>query len=164
MKITIKKRSLNKKEINSLVEEIKKFPNPLTSKRTWQSLRDVYIGYNSSELVGVCGVVKLKDWIKLGPFVVFKKYHHKGIGTLIFKSIVKDYPSSNLYVGSRNPGVAKIAFGFGFREEDIWKLPRAVKKYLIWKILENISLSYLRECMRKQSTKEGPYRNSLREH
>ncbi len=163
MKIKIEKRCLDNSEVDALVEEIKKFPNPLTGKKTWRSLKEVYVLKNDRKLIGVCGVVKLNDWLKLGPLVVFEKYHHQGFGKIIFSSIIKDYPHNNLYVGSRNPLVAKIALGYGFNEiSSIWKLPRVIKFYLIKNIIGNLSLGSIKELIRKQSVKEGPYRNFLK--
>jgi len=79
MKIRMKKRALRHREIASLVEEIKKFPNPLTDRKGWQSLKKAYILYIDRELVGVCGVGRLNNWLKLGPFVVLKNTIIKGM-------------------------------------------------------------------------------------
>ena len=73
MEITFEKKKLSDKEIDMLVEEIKKFPNPLTGKKVWQAFKQVYIATSQKDLIGVCAISELKNWIKLGPFVVFQK-------------------------------------------------------------------------------------------
>lgn len=164
MEIKLEKRRLNDKEIDLLIEEIKKFPNPLTGKKTWQALKKVYIVRSNGDLIGVCGTTEFKDWLKIGPFVVFKKFHNRGFGKKIFNSVVNNYSHLNLYVGSRNPAVAKIALGSGFKEEDnIWKLPKVIKMYLINNILGSINLNLIREFFRKSPMKEGPYRNFIKQ-
>lgn len=142
-----------------LVREIRKFPNPLTSKRMWESLSKVYILYLENELIGVCGIYELRNFIKLGPFVVLQRYHHQGFGRKIFQEIVNDYFESSLFIGSRNPAVAKLAITLGFFEEkNILKMPLDIHLYLITNLIQNLSLGYLKEVIRKNPTKEGPYR------
>ena len=53
MGVTLEKRRLNDREINALVEEIKKFSNPLTGKKTWKSFKKVYIVTSQKDLIGV---------------------------------------------------------------------------------------------------------------
>lgn len=164
MEVKIAKRRLSEKEVSMLVDEIRKFPNPLTGKKTWQSLQKVYILSNKEDLIGVCGVNQLDNWVKLGPFVVLKKYHHKGYGKKILETIVKDYSKANLYIGSRNPAVAKIAISLGFHEaNNIWTLPNTIRLYLVENILQNINIDYIKQFIRKKPTKEGPYRFFLRQ-
>ncbi len=80
MDIVISKRYLTDKEIDTITEEIRKFPNPLTIKRSWRQLKKIYVAMHDKELVGVCGIAQLKRWTKLGPFVVFEKYQNQGVG------------------------------------------------------------------------------------
>jgi len=164
MYATILKRKLKDAEIELLVEEIKKFPNPVAgNKKRWQILNPVYIAMTKNELAGICGVIKLKNWIKLGPFVVLKKYHGKGYGKTIINHIVKDYSKDNLFVGSRNPAVWKIATNLGFKEvSGIWILPNEVKLYLIKNLIQSLSIDYLREFIRKMPAQEGKYRCFIR--
>jgi hypothetical protein len=162
MDITISKRYLSNKEIDLIIEEIKKFPNPVTIRRSWQRLNEVYVAVNDKELAGVCGITKLKDWTKVGPFVVFEKYQNQGLGKKIFTAVLKDYPSSNLYVGSRNLAVARIVEKSGFYEVKPRNLPTDIKICIIRHILENLSIEYLKELIRKKPTKEGPFRSFLR--
>jgi GNAT superfamily N-acetyltransferase len=155
---------LNDAEIDILVEEIKKFPNPITGKKSWKTFDPVYIAKTvQNDFVGVCGIKKLNGWIKFGPFVVFKKYHGQGYGRKILSMAVKDYPDDNLFIGSRNPAVAKLATSFGFHEiKKILKMPRTIQFYLAGYIFQNLSLEFFKECIRKNPTQEGPYRVFLR--
>ncbi len=163
MEASFEKRKLTDREVYLLYNEIKKFPNPLTDKKTWQSLKKVYILYNDKDIIGVCAIRELDKWVKLGPFVVFKKYHKQGFGKMILHKIVRDYSNSNLYIGSRNPAVAAIATSLGFQEEkNIWTLPKTIKLYLVENILQNLSFEYFKEFLRKKPTQEGSYRFFLR--
>lgn len=163
MDLKIEKRSLNNQEVNLLFEEIKKFPNPLTDKKTWADFKLVYVLKSKNDLIGVCGITQLNNWVKLGPFVVLKKYHKQGYGIKILKAITKDYLHSNLFIGSRNPVVASIAIHLGFQEiASSWLLPSTVKIYLIKSILKALNFSYFKELIRKRSVQEGQYRYFLK--
>jgi N-acetylglutamate synthase-like GNAT family acetyltransferase len=163
MEIKIEKRRLTDEEIDLLVKEIRKFPNPLIGKKSWQSLEKVYIASHENDLVGVCAINELNKWIKLGPFVVFEKYHHQGLGKKILESICQEYSNANLFVGSRNPAVAKIAMRLGFHEvATIRLLPGTIRFYLIKNIFENLNIDYIKEFIRKKPTQEGPYRFFVR--
>jgi RimJ/RimL family protein N-acetyltransferase len=164
MKIKLFKRPLNKNEVQLLINEIKKFPNPLTDEKTWRSLEKVYVLYLNKNIVGVCGIIQLDNWLKLGPFVIFKKFHGQGFGKKIFESIITDNPSFNFYIGSRNPAVARIALKNGFQEEkNIWKLPNMIKYYLLKNIIQSLTIHYFKEFIRKKPTSEGPYRFFLKQ-
>lgn len=164
MQITLEKRRLNEREVDALVEEIRKFPNPLTGKKSWLALQMVYIVKNNNDLVGVCGVRRLHGWIKMGPFVVFEKYHGKGQGKAILKVIMEDYPQMNLFVGSRNPAVAKIVVSLGFHEiKNIWQVPCTIKLYLLSTICDFFSIHFIKEFIRKKPASEGPFRFFVRE-
>jgi hypothetical protein len=164
MSIKIVKRTLHQEEINILIEEIKKFPNPVfCTKKRWQNFKCVYIILNNNKLVGICEVIKINNWIKLGPFIVLQKYQGKGYGKMIFQKIIDDYPNNNLFVGSRNPAVHKIAVNLGFKEElSFWKLPNEIKSTLFDQILESFHFEYLKELIRKRSIQQGPYRYFIR--
>lgn len=161
--IKIAKRKLSTAEIGLLIEEIKKFPNPITGKKTWQSIKRVYIVSSKNNLIGVCSIKQRDNWVKLGPFVVFEKYHRQGYGRKIMETIMKDYSKSNLFIGSRNPAVAKISMDLGFQEmTNPFLLPNTIKLFLIGYIFQSLNLECLQEFIRKKPTKEGPYRFFLK--
>lgn len=160
MTIQITKRRLHSEEIDLLTVEIKKFPNPVfCTKKRWQNFQCVYIASDNNKLIGICGIIKTNNWIKLGPFIVLQKYQGKGCGKKILENILKDYPANNFFVGSRNPAVHKIALNFGFLEElNFWQLPNEIKLTLVSQILESFNFEYLKELIRKRSIQQGPYR------
>jgi len=164
METNFEKRKLRDEEIDVLVEEIKKFPNPITGKKSWKTFEKVYIAKTlQNNLIGVCGTKKLNNWIKIGPFVVFEKYQGKGFGKKILDVLVGDYPQDDLFIGSRSPAVAKIATKLGFEEiVNILSVPNEIRWYLFTYIFENLSLEFFKECMRKKPTSEGPYRYFVR--
>ena len=164
MEVTLATRRLTEKESDMLVEEIKKFPNPFTDKKTWLGLEKVCIAYVQENLAGVCGARQLAGWIKLGPFVVFEKYQGKGLGRTIIERVIKNYPHENLFIGSRNKKVMKLAISLGFREEKhIWRLSGSILRYLIENMCVNISPYNFKEFIRKKSIQEGPFRFFVRE-
>lgn len=164
MKINIEKRKLSDKEIDFLTEEVRKFPNPVVAnKKRYKEFSPVYTAKINNNLIGVCAVIKLKDWLKLGPFVILKKYQGKGYGKMILKEIAEDYSNENLFIGSRNPAVVKIATGLGFEEiSNFFSLPSTIKLYLVQNIFSSLSSDYFRELRRKGSVREGPYRYFVR--
>lgn len=119
---------------------------------------------DNKKLIGICAVIKADNWLKLGPSIVLQKHQGKGYGKMILKNILKDFPNSNLFIGSRNPAVHEIAFDCGFNEESsFWKLPNAIKLCLTEHIWESFHLEYLKELIRKRSIQQGPYRHFLKQ-
>lgn len=164
MKILINKRKLSDKDINLLNKEIKKFPNPvfLTNKH-WQELKTAYVAEIDGNIAGICSVNKFKNWYKLGPFVVFERYHGKGIGKKILKKIVDENRYKNLFIGSRNNIVWNIVESLGFKEEpNFFMLPMEIKSYLLRSLLWCLDIDFMKELIRKKSTNQGPFRFYLR--
>lgn len=159
MKISLSKRKLTEEEIDLLAEEVKNFPNPMFGRREkWQNFDPVYILYSNNSLVGICGASRLKQWIKLGPLVIFRKYQGQGYGKTLIKNIIKDYPNHNLYIGSRNPKVHKIASDIGFEKiSQMSLLPFEIKLYLITNIIDSLSFYYIKELFQKKPNQEGKY-------
>lgn len=163
MNISISKRKLKGEEIDLFINEIKNFPNPVAPKRRqWEVFDPVYILSKDSELIGICSVTRLKKWVKLGPFVILRKYQGKGYGKTIIEAMVKDYSNDNLFIGSRNPHVGKIAADLGFKEVNKLDLPDKIKSYLVRNMLDNLSVNFIKELIRKKSIKEGKYRCFLK--
>jgi GNAT superfamily N-acetyltransferase len=130
----------------------------LTDKH-WKELNTAYIANVGGKLAGICSITKLDNWYKLGPFIVLEKYQGKGIGKMLLKKIVQDNEKNNLFIGSRNPAVWKIAKNLGFKEElNFWNLASDIKSYLIRNLLWSIDLEFMKELFRKRSVNQGKYR------
>ncbi len=163
MTITITKRPLNDREVELLIEEIKKFPNLVAgNKRRWQKLEQIYVATLNKEFVGVYGITTFHNWYKIGPFVVLEKYQGKGYGKTIIENIVKDYSNVNLLTISRTPAVWKIMTHFSFQEVSLGKLPYIAKMCLIHNILQLLSIDTIKELLRKRSAQEEPYHYFVR--
>jgi hypothetical protein len=67
----IEKRDLNNQEIDLLISDVLKVPQLIAGNRKrWQKFELYYILKDSNLLIGVCAVIRLKNWIKLGPFAI----------------------------------------------------------------------------------------------
>lgn len=97
--IQIKKRILTNREIQILIKEVEKFSAPFYVKeKVWKSFKDCYILMISKKFAGVFIIDKFNNWIKLGPFVILRKFHGKGLGTKIFQYLLKDNKSKKLFL------------------------------------------------------------------
>jgi N-acetylglutamate synthase-like GNAT family acetyltransferase len=159
IKIKIEKRKLKVDEIDSLIDEVIKVPQLIAGNRKrWQKFDLFYVASENHSLIGVCAVVKLNYWIKLGPLVVLEKYRNKGFGKRIINEIIRDYTSRNIFIGSPTPAVWRISQNLGFQQVKFFYLPSEVKKYLINQTIESIfNLSIIKEFIQKSFLKKEKY-------
>lgn len=157
--IQIEKRKLTVYEADLLVKDILKVPQLIAGNRKrWQKFDLFYIATENNKLIGVCAVIKLKNWIKLGPFAVLEQFRGKGYGKRIIKEIIKDYTSANIFIGSPTPAVGRIAKSLYFQRVKFIQLPTEVKQYLIKQTIENsFNLSIVKEFIRKSFMKKDKY-------
>lgn len=81
MKLYIAKRQLYTDERAQLATATISFPNiGFISKDLWTYFKTVYVATTGKNFIGVCVVIPLHGWIKLGPMVILKKYHGQGYG------------------------------------------------------------------------------------
>lgn len=157
--LQIGKRMLTRAEQDIISREIRKFRNPVYfSRKHWEEVTGAYVAEEINGLAGICGISPLKQWIKLGPFVVLAKYQGKGIGKQIMQTAVNENKNKYLFIGSRNHAVWAIAENFGFREKSVIALPWEVQQYLLGTSKWFLDPEYIRELIRKNSASEGPYR------
>lgn len=160
MKTMIRKRPLTATETDTLTKELPLFPDiGLIDPNAWnKTFPVIYVATTDKTLIGICAAVPLKHWIKIGPLVVLKKYHGKGYGKRLFAHVVKQLPNQNLYIGSSNPIVWKMALAASFqKEKSFWKLSTEIKIYLIRYFCERLSLSFITDALNKRMTKRTYY-------
>lgn len=159
MNLTIFKRKLNIGEIDQLIPDIKKVPQLIAGDRKrWQKFDMVYVVYYKSEFIGICAIVTLDNWIKLGPFVILEEHRGKGYGKQLLSQIIKDYHGHNLFIGSATPAVWSIARNNNFTEVSLWKMPYTVQKYLFINTLESCRRGIIGEWTQKLFQKKNKYR------
>jgi hypothetical protein len=150
MNLIIEKRKLNTDEIDQLITEVKKVPQLIAGDRKrWQKFNMAYIAYNDKEFIGICEIVVLHNWIKLGPFVVMEKYRGNGYGKFIMNQILKDYQGHNIFIGSPTPAVWAIARSNKFKEVNFLNVSWVVQKYLIKNTIESCRRGIIGEFIRK---------------
>lgn len=158
MAVKIIKRQLTDKEVTLLIEEVKKFFSPIVGyKDKWKQFDVVYVATENNNLVGVCGVEMHNNWLMLHPFVVLKNYHGQGIGSLLMGNIVKDNKSKNIFIGSQNLAVKKIAKKLGFRTVPLLFLPLIVKWYLFKFTLDSCNTEFIHALLMKRSMPRGKF-------
>jgi hypothetical protein len=153
------KRELRNSEIDNLISDIKKVPYLIAGNRKrWKKINLFYIAKTGSDLIGVCGIVYLKNCIKLGPFVILEKHRGKGFGKILIDKILIDHPKHNFFIGSETPSVWKIALNFGFKQTAFLKIPFEIRKYLIFQIIQSLfNFSMLREGFAKFLKRKNRY-------
>lgn len=162
---TIASDALTDTEIALLIEQMKNFPHVgLLSHEMWRKFDYVYVTRSNNRLIGACAVVKLHNWIKIGPVIILSKYHNKGYGKKLLTKIVNDFRRHNLYIGSSNPAVIKIVRLLGFKKiNNFFKLPKEIKVYLIKYFLERLNINFLLDDIRKKLfLKRGNYSYFIR--
>jgi len=166
METKIVKRNLNNDEIDQLIADVKRVPQLMAGDRKrWRKYTYFYVLFVDDFFAGVCAVVTLKNWIKLGPFVVLEKYRGKGLGKIIMSQITKDYSSENIFIGSPTPAVWRIISNLGFKEVPIWHLPWEIKKYMIDNIAQSLAnITIVKEFIGKREFKREKYRCFLKTH
>lgn len=147
----IVRRKLTNEEVDLLIHDTKSFPSLVyVSKERWLGFENPYIIGESDNFAGVCMVYELKDWIKIGPLVVLKKYQSKGFGKQLLYQIVKDYKDKNIFITSSNTNVKKILDKFNFTYiNNYFSLPFEMKLFLIKQLYEHFNFNMLVEFIRK---------------
>ncbi len=158
MKIT--KRKLTDKEIDILIEEMRNFPDVgLYTKNQWKSFQNIYIAGNNDHFIGVCVVISLKKWVKIGPVIILKSFQGKGYGRQLLQFVVSILKDKNLYIGSSNIRVGKIMERLKFQRINTFiDLPREIKVYLVKHFFQRINWEYLFDAVPKIFKKSGKYR------
>ncbi len=156
----IKKRKLADKEIDILISEMRDFPDiGLYTKNQWKSFQHVYIAENNNHFIGVCMVISLNKWFKIGPVIILKSYQGKGYGKQLLQFVVRKLKDNNLYIGSSNIRVGKIMESLKFHSINTFiDLPREIKVYLIKHFFQRISWEFLFDAIPKIFRKSGKYR------
>lgn len=161
MKMCIEKRKLVEEEINRLIQEMKKFPDiGLFTKNLWKDFQDIFVAQKNGNLIGVCTIVDLGTWIKIGPLIVLSKFQGKGYGKLLFTHVMNTYKKKNLYIGSSHPRIWTIVEKRGFqRVGNFFSLPFVIQRYLIMYFFKRFNSDFLFDTLRKKLiSKRGPYR------
>ncbi|MBI5619479.1 GNAT family N-acetyltransferase [Candidatus Gottesmanbacteria bacterium] len=151
MNVSIKRRSLTESEITRLMQDIRLFPDlAYVSPARWRRLIDPYVLEVDRVFAGACGVYRFDHWIKLGPLVLLKKYHGKGLGKRLLKTIIDDYPAVSVFITSSHPAAQHTVESFGFQQvSSFFSLPKEVKRFLIRQLTEHMNISFLYEAIRK---------------
>jgi GNAT superfamily N-acetyltransferase len=158
MPFRIVKRNLTEIEISSLTEETKKSIHiGLIKPILWKKFKDIYVFEIDGELAGICAIFFLKKWIKIGPLLVLEKHQGKGVGKALLKKIVAKHPKSNLYIGSSNTKVKKIAICHEFKETEFIHLPFEIKIYLLSYIYNRFGIDYFIDAIKKKTKCKEKY-------
>lgn len=159
MNLKITTRQLSDTELDMLIDEVRKFFSPIVGyKDKWGKLAVVYIATSNKQLLGVCGAEKNRNWLMLHPFVVLEKYHGKGIGSLLMQHLVSESKDKNIFFGTQNVALAKIARRNGFKMiTSQFSLPLIVNIYLIRFALESINIHFIKALYKKRTFPRGKF-------
>ena len=160
MKNTIAHRHLTDEERRTLAEVTHAFPHiGFISEAMWKKFGACYVITVDDKFAGVCAMVPLRSWLKLGPLIILEEFQGQGLGKQLIQHIVTQHAEEKLYIGSSNPAVANIVEKFHFYKEPRWfRLPRELQLYQITYFLERLSPTFLLDALRKQTQgKKGQY-------
>ena len=112
---------------------------------------------------GVCVVFFLKDWVKIGPLVILKKFQGKGYGGQLLKQVVDENRDKNLFIASSNKVVEKMALRLGFTRKKYFDLPISIKLFLLKQLYDYLNARLVLEAVRKKMLlKRGKFKFFLR--
>ncbi len=134
-----------------LEKETRKFPDiALIEEKVWRRWNKIYAAMENNKFVGVCVVVKLRDWRKIGPFLILEKYQNRGYGKLLIQHVLNQHSNTNIYIGSSNPRVWKMVQDLKFKKvNNFWKLPYEIKTFLVKHFFQRLSLNFLMDAVQK---------------
>ncbi len=152
MKIEIKLRKLSITEIAQLIDDINKFPHlGFIGEESWNSFFDTYTVYLAGKFAGVCVVIQLRNWAKIGPIIVLEKYQGQGLGRKLLGFVVKQLNNKNIYIGSSNPKIQSIVMDLEFRQmKCFWLLPKEIKIYLIKYFFQRLNWKFVKDAVKKR--------------
>ena len=152
MNLRITKRALREKEMDILVEQLRRFPHiGFINARLWRTFQHTYVATVNGDFVGVCVAFPLKRWTKIGPLVIRKQYQGRKYGKTLLTYVVKELNQNNLFIGSSNPKVCAIAKDIGFRQKtSFFHIPFEIQRYLLAYLFTRFSLEYLLDAMKKK--------------
>lgn len=149
----IERRKLTNEEVDLLIYDTISFQSLIyVPKKRWLNYKNPHVIREGNNFAGVCTVYELKDWIKIGPIVVLKKYQGKGYGKKLLNEIVKDHKHKNVFITSSNPKIKKILDKLDFIYiNNYFSLPFKIKLFLIKQLHEHLNFNTIIEFIRKRS-------------
>ncbi len=116
--IKIYKRKLTDTEIEKLILETRKFNDLIyVSKSSWtKHIDDTYVLEIDSQFAGVCSLWRGKEWVKLGPIIIFESFQGGGLARRLLKRVIVDCQDMNMFLSTTNPRIAKIIQSLNFYE------------------------------------------------
>lgn len=155
----ITERRLTESEIDELIKEMRHFPDVgLYTKNQWKGFKHIFIADENNHLIGVCVVIQLNKWVKIGPVIILKNYQGKGYGKEVLKFVTEKYKDNNIYIGSSNQRVQMIMESLKFRKvSNFLNLSTEIKLYLIKHFFSRINWDFMVDSIPKLFKKSGKY-------
>lgn len=151
MTLSISNRKLNRSERELLEKESRKFPDiALIEEKVWRRWNKIYVAMENNKFVGVCVVIQLRDWKKIGPLLILEKYQNRRYGKLLISHVVNEHQNTNIYIGSSNPKVWQMAQDLKFKKvNNVWRLPTEIIIFLVNNFFQRLSLEFLLDAIQK---------------
>ncbi len=164
MGISIVKRKLSQQESVVLAAETKKSPHiGYIAPHIWKNFNHVFVATNGQELLGVCVVVPLRNYMKIGPIIVLSEHQGKHVGSRLLDRVAKAYRNHSLYIGSSNSRVQHVVERLGFSQVSYWQLPLQIKLYLLSYLWQRGNIDYILDSLTKIARhRRGKYHFYLR--
>lgn len=152
MQISIKQHTLTEQEITELIASIKTAPDlAFVDRRNWYRYPNPYCIFVDNEFAGVCCVSETKHFVKLGPLVTLPRFQGKGLGKLLFNTVVEKQKTKSLFIATSCPILQHLTNSAGFIEvPNMFALPLELQKLLIKQLANYLSIPYLLESLRKK--------------
>ncbi|HNQ31015.1 MAG TPA: GNAT family N-acetyltransferase [Candidatus Woesebacteria bacterium] len=149
--ITITQRQLIASEALLVELEMPSYPDlTYVSAKRLLTLPHVYVVEVGGVFAGLCGVYKMKEWVKIGPLAVLTKFHRHGLGKALISQIVKDFSNEKILILSSNKIVQRIVLALGFKQLNNYHvIPWYFRTYLFKQFLRFINIKLIVEKVRK---------------
>lgn len=152
MVLSVRKRKLTESETQTISKASRSFPHlGLLDDQFTRFFHRIYVVAIGKKLAGICCVVELKNWYKIGPIIILDKYQGRGYGKILFSYVVADLKGNNLYIGSSNPAIWKLAESKRFISvKHYLDLPNEIKKYLATYLRQRFGLNFVFDAIYKK--------------
>lgn len=160
MHVAIKKRLLNDKETLLFSHETQQSKDiGYISPQIFKDFPIVYVAEAKEKLAGILVAIPLSKWIKLGPFIILRKYQGKGLGNKLFTYVINKHKMNDLYISSSNSKVCHLAVKNGFSLTSFFHLPWEIKRYLFDYLLQRLNgMFIIDDIIKKIRYHRGTYR------
>jgi GNAT superfamily N-acetyltransferase len=149
--LIIVRQNLNQQQVAKLINDTWFFPDLVyISSKRWLNYHKPYVIYLNQQFAGACAICEFRDWIKVGPLVLLKKYQGLGIARQLLTQISSEYSQQTIFVSTTNERLQNLLVKFQYKDlGSFWTVPVPMGWFLIYQFFQYLSWPMIGEYFRK---------------